>query len=163
VAVHDPKLIRMDQRLKAWLFSLHGVDLAPITRTIEIGQKPAAYHAGITANRGRRFLRNGSGRGRRLRAVHIVHDWNEEQCVAILSRCRHAIKPDGRLLIVEIVLPAGDTPHLGKVMDMVMLVFPGWQERTKAEYASLLGKSGFRLNRVVPTASAVSVLEAIPV
>jgi hypothetical protein len=62
VAVHDPKLIRMDQRLKAWLFSLHGVDLAPITRTIEIGQKPAAYHAGITANRGRRFLRNGSGR-----------------------------------------------------------------------------------------------------
>jgi SAM-dependent methyltransferase len=93
---------------------------------------------------------------------HIVHDWNEDQCATILGQCRRVIKPGGRLLIVEMVLPAGDTPHLGKVMDMVMLVFPGGQERTEAEYASLLGKSGFRLNRVVPTASAVSVLEAIP-
>ena len=58
------------------------------------------------------------------------------------------------------VLPAGDTPHPGKVLDMVMLVFPGGQERTEAEYAALLGKAGFRLNRVVPTASAVSVVEA---
>jgi hypothetical protein len=48
-------------------------------------------------------------------------------------------------------------------MDMVMLVYPGGQERTEAEYASLLEKSGFRLNRVVPTASAVSVVEALPV
>lgn len=94
---------------------------------------------------------------------HIVHDWTEDQCATILGRCRRAIRPDGRLLIIETVLPAGDTPHLGKVMDMVMLVFPGGQERTETEYASLLGKSGFRLNRVVPTASAVSVLEAIPV
>jgi creatinine amidohydrolase len=48
IAVQDPKLIRMDQRLKAGLFSLHGVDLAPINRTIEIGQKLAAYRAEIT-------------------------------------------------------------------------------------------------------------------
>jgi hypothetical protein len=94
---------------------------------------------------------------------HIIHDWDEGQCATILGHCRRVIKPDGRLLIVETVLPAGDTPHLGKVMDMVMLVFPGGQERTEAEYASLLGKSGFRLNCVVPTESAVSVLEAVPV
>lgn len=49
IAVQDPKLIRMEQRLKAGLFSLHGVDLAPISRTIEIGQKLAEYRAGITA------------------------------------------------------------------------------------------------------------------
>lgn len=49
IAVQDPKLIRMEQRLKAGLFSLHGVDLAPIGRTIEIGQKLAQYRAGITA------------------------------------------------------------------------------------------------------------------
>ena len=49
VAVQDPKLIRMDQRVKAGLFTLHGVALAPISRTIEIGQKLAAYRAGITA------------------------------------------------------------------------------------------------------------------
>ena len=94
---------------------------------------------------------------------HIIHDWNEEQCLTILGHCRKVMKPDGRLLIVETVLPTGDTPHQGKVQDMVMLVVPGGQERTEAEYASLLGKAGFRLQRVVPTESVVSVVEAVPV
>ena len=93
---------------------------------------------------------------------HIIHDWNEEQCLTILGHCRRVMKPDGRLLIIETVLPAGDTPHQGKIQDMVMLVFPGGQERTEAEYASLLGKAGFRLTRVVPTASVVSIVEAVP-
>src|SRR5689334_8192694 len=88
---------------------------------------------------------------------HIIHDWTDEQCTTILGHCRNAIKPNGRLLIVEAVLPPGDTPHLGKIYDMVMLVFPGGQERTEAEYAALLGRSGFRLTRIVATASAVSV------
>jgi len=93
---------------------------------------------------------------------HIIHDWDEAQCLTILGHCRNAITPDGRLLLVEMVLPPGDTPHPGKILDIVMLVMPGGQERTEAEYASLLGKAGFRLSRVVPTASAVSVVEAVP-
>ncbi len=93
---------------------------------------------------------------------HIIHDWNEEQCLTILGHCRKVIKPNGRLLIVETVLPPGDTPHQGKVQDMVMLVLPGGQERTEDEYVALLGKAGFRLNRVVPTESVVSVVEAVP-
>jgi hypothetical protein len=93
---------------------------------------------------------------------HVIHDWNEEQCLTILGHCRKAMKPDGRLLIVETVLPTGDTPHQGKILDMVMLVVPGGQERTEGEYVSLLGKAGFRVSRVVPTQSAVSVVEAVP-
>ncbi|MGH9867041.1 MAG: methyltransferase [Candidatus Polarisedimenticolia bacterium] len=93
---------------------------------------------------------------------HIIHDWQDDRCLTILSHCRKVMKPDGRLLIVEMVLPAGDTFHPGKILDILMLVFPGGQERTEAEYASLLGKAGFRLSRVVPTASAVSVVEAVP-
>ena len=92
---------------------------------------------------------------------HIIHDWNEDQCLTILGHCRKAMEPDGRLLIVETVLPPGDTPHQGKVQDMVMLVVPGGQERTEAEYADLLGKAGFRLSRVVPTDSIVSIVEAV--
>jgi len=49
IAVQDPNLIRMDQRRKAGLFSLHGVELAPVSRTVEIGEKLARYRAGITA------------------------------------------------------------------------------------------------------------------
>lgn len=94
---------------------------------------------------------------------HIIHDWPEEQCLTILRHCREAMKADARLLIVEMVLPPGDAPHPGKVLDIVMLVVSGGQERTEAEYARLLEKGGFRLTRVVPTDSAVSVVEAIPV
>jgi hypothetical protein len=92
---------------------------------------------------------------------HIIHDWSEEQCLTILGNVRRAMNPDGKLLIVEFVLPEGDTPHLGKLADMIMLVIPGGQERTADEYDKLLAKAGFRMTRVVPTDSPVSIVEAI--
>ena len=49
IAVQDPELIRMNQRIEAGLFNLHGVDLSPIENTIELGKKLAAYRAEITA------------------------------------------------------------------------------------------------------------------
>jgi hypothetical protein len=93
---------------------------------------------------------------------HIFHDWTEEQCLTILGHCRRAMGSKGRLLIVETVLPEGDTPHQGKLQDLVMLLFPGGQERTEREYGALLEKAGFRLQRVVPTTSVVSIVEAVP-
>ncbi|WFU42791.1 methyltransferase [Bradyrhizobium sp. CB82] len=92
---------------------------------------------------------------------HILHDWNDDQSLTILGHCRKAMRPDGRLLVVEMVLPLGDAPHPGKILDMVMLALVGGQERTEAEYASLLHKAGFRLSRVVATQSPVSVVEAV--
>jgi hypothetical protein len=59
------------------------------------------------------------------------------------------------------VLPEGDAPHLGKMFDMVMLLVTTGRERMEAEYGSLLSKGGFKLTRVVPTCSAVSVVEAV--
>jgi hypothetical protein len=91
---------------------------------------------------------------------HVIHDWPEEKCLTILGNCRRAMKPDSRLLIIEMVLPSGDTPHPGKLLDMMMLVGPGGQERTEQEYADLLAKAKLRLARVVPTESPVSVVEA---
>jgi O-methyltransferase domain/ATP dependent DNA ligase C terminal region len=81
-------------------------------------------------------------------------------CLRILGHCRRAMNSGSRLLIIEMVLPAGDTPHPGKMVDMMMLVGPGGQERTEHEYTTLLDKAGLRLTRVVPTESPVSVLEA---
>jgi hypothetical protein len=71
-------------------------------------------------------------------------------------------KKTGFTAFVETVLPSGDTMHQGKLQDMVMLVVPGGQERTEAEYVTLLEKARFRLTRVVPTDSVVSIVEAIP-
>jgi hypothetical protein len=70
------------------------------------------------------------------------------------------MKPGARLLIVEFVLPEGDTPHFGKVTDMVMLTVPGGEECTAAEYGTLLTAAGLTMTRVVPTASDVSIVEA---
>ncbi len=67
----------------------------------------------------------------------------------------------GRLLIAEMVPPASDEPHPGKMLDMAMLVWPGGQERTLAEYDHLLSKGVFHLTRVVSTNSAVNVVEAV--
>ena len=93
---------------------------------------------------------------------HIIHDWDEARCQTILRNCRQAMKPDGRLLIVEMVLPEDDTPHPGKMLDMMMLVGPGGQERTPSEYERILRPAGFDLARVVPTQSAVSIVECAP-
>ena len=92
---------------------------------------------------------------------HIIHDWDDGENATILDNVREAMKPDGKLLIVEMVLPEGDEPHMGKMLDMMMLLVPGGEERTPSEYAALLEPNGFRVERVVPTASAVSVVEAV--
>jgi hypothetical protein len=92
---------------------------------------------------------------------HIIHDWDDAENATILGNVREAMKPDGKLLIVETVLPEGDEPHMGKMLDMMMLLIPGGEERTASEYAELLEPNGFRVERVVPTASEVSVVEAV--
>ena len=109
------------------------------------------------------FFENVPSSGDAYLLSHIIHDWSEAQCLIILGNCRRAMRLDSRLLIIEMVLPTGDTPHLGKILDIIMLAFLGGQERTEAEYRALLDKAGFRLKQVVPTESAVSVVEAIPV
>ena len=70
---------------------------------------------------------------------HIIHDWNEEQCLTILGNCRKAMKPGAKLLIVEFVLPEGNTPHFGKLVDMVMLAIPGGEERTRGRIRNIAG------------------------
>jgi hypothetical protein len=106
------------------------------------------------------FFEGVPGGGDAYLLSHIIHDWTEDLCLTILGHCRREMNADSRLLIIEMVLPVGDTPHPGKILDMMMLVGPGGQERTKQEYDNLLRKAGLRLTRVVPTASPVSVVEA---
>jgi len=91
----------------------------------------------------------------------IIHDWDHDRAVAILRNCRQAMRETGRLILVETVISPGDDPHPGKLLDFLMLLGLGGQERTEAEYESLLHEAGFRLNKVVPTASPMSIIEAV--
>jgi O-methyltransferase/methyltransferase family protein len=92
---------------------------------------------------------------------HVIHDWDEEKCVAILRNCRAAMRDSARLLMVEYVLPSGNEPHIGKILDLVMLTVPGGMERSDKQYRELLAKAGLHVTRIVPTASEVSVIEAV--
>ena len=143
--------------------NLNGVlyDLPHVVRDAPALLKARGVESRVTIEPGSFFERIPSG-GDAYVMSHIIHDWSEEQCLTILGHCRRAIGPNGRLLIVETVLPEGDTPHQGKLQDLVMLVFPGGQERTESEYAELLAKANFRLSRVIPTTSVVSIVEAVP-
>jgi O-methyltransferase/methyltransferase family protein len=93
----------------------------------------------------------------------ILHDWDDERCVAILERCRQAMPDHGKLLVVELVLPEGDEPSFGKWLDLHMLVLLGSRERTATEYDALFRAAGFELTRVVPTPPGPGVVEAVPV
>lgn len=91
---------------------------------------------------------------------HIIHDWNDADCGRILNSIRRVSKPGTKLLLVELVIPPGDEPHPGKLLDLEMLVVASGKERTEAEYAALVAASGFKLTRVVPTQGPASVVEA---
>ena len=94
---------------------------------------------------------------------YIIHDWEEVDAVAILRTCRNAIVETGTLVLVERVIAGPNTGADTAFSDLNMLVGPGGRERTAEEYAALLATAGFRLTAVVPTASEVSVIEAVPV
>jgi hypothetical protein len=92
---------------------------------------------------------------------HVLHDWDDEECLKILGNCRRA-SPKAKVMIVEMVIPPGDGPHMGKLLDLMMLNAPGGMERTQQEFGALLKRAGYRLTRVVGTESAVSVVEGAP-
>lgn len=94
----------------------------------------------------------------------IVHDWDDGSALHILRNVRTAIESNGTVLLLEVVLPERATSSWGSMLDLEMLVTVGGRERTRAEYADLLARAGFRLTRVVDTATPMmSIVEAVPV
>jgi len=92
---------------------------------------------------------------------HILHDWDDEHCIRLLSQCRRAMAAAGRVLIVEFVLSERPEATPTKWIDVEMLVMTsGGRERTEPEFSALLARAGLRLARVIPTEAPVSVLEA---
>ena len=93
---------------------------------------------------------------------HILHDWDDDRATQILRNCHRALPPGGKVLIVDCVVPAGNGAHFGKLLDLEMMVLtPRGRERTRAEFRDLLKRAGFRLARVVPTETHVSVVEGV--
>jgi hypothetical protein len=93
----------------------------------------------------------------------ILHDWNDADAERILGNIRAAIAPAGKLVLLEAVLPERPSSQIEVMFDLEMMVALHGKERTRAEWAELLRRAGFRLDRVVQTAGPVAVIEALPV
>ena len=92
----------------------------------------------------------------------VIHDWDDERSITILKNCRGAVARDGRVLVIELVIPPGSEASLSKLYDIHMLVLTGGRERREDEYRELLAAADLRLTRVIPTGVARSIIEAVP-
>jgi hypothetical protein len=91
---------------------------------------------------------------------HIIHDWDDDKSTVILENIRKVLPEDGRVILIESVIPPGNEPGLGKIIDLEMLVMPGGRERTEEEFRRLFDRAGYRRTRILPTQSPLSVIEA---
>ena len=92
---------------------------------------------------------------------NVIHDWDDGRSVDILRCCHRAMRDDSKLLLIEAVVAEGVPSTFDSLLDLNMLVISGGCERTEAQFRNLLDQSSFRLVRILPTLSPVSILEAV--
>jgi L-alanine-DL-glutamate epimerase-like enolase superfamily enzyme len=81
----------------------------------------------------------------------VIHDWDDDDAIKILDHCRRAMAPDGKVLVVETILPAEDESAFGALLDLNMLVMTGGRERTEREFRRLFDAAGLVVTRITPT------------
>ena len=96
----------------------------------------------------------------------VIHDWDDERAIKILTNCRQAMKPEARLLLIEQIMPqrleATAQHETVAMLDLTMMLGPGGRERTQAEFTALLSGARFKLEKVIPTPTPHSIIEAVP-
>jgi hypothetical protein len=92
----------------------------------------------------------------------VLHDWNDELAKVILRNCRKPMAKNGRLLIVETIVPETNSASFSKLLDINMMVMTSGRERTQSEFRDLLDGADLRVSRVIPTMAPQSIIEAIP-
>ncbi|MCO5971432.1 acetylserotonin O-methyltransferase [Actinoallomurus soli] len=93
---------------------------------------------------------------------HILHDFQEPECLTVLKNVREAMASDGKVLVIEYVLNGNNERHIGNIIDLWLLLLLGARERTLPEYTELFAKAGLKVVGAVPTTSPVSIIEAVP-
>ena len=140
------------------LFDLPAVIEASATKSTTVGEAGAPER--LTLQAGDFFTGPVPGADAYL-LMDVLHDWGDDQAAAILSSVRRAAPPHARLLVIEFLLADAPGPDWSKVVDVIMLCITGGRQRTRAQHEQLLGQAGFRLERVIPTRSGISILEAV--
>jgi ubiquinone/menaquinone biosynthesis C-methylase UbiE len=91
-----------------------------------------------------------------------LFNWDDERATQILANCRKAMKPRGRVLVIESVMPSGNAPSPAKVLDIEMLVgIDGGVARTESEFRALFARAGLKVSRILSLPSLYSVIEGV--
>jgi hypothetical protein len=93
----------------------------------------------------------------------ILHDWTDAQSETILRNVRAAIRPGGRVVIIENLLPEQVEPHPGYLMDLNMMVMTGGRERSAGDFRALLERTGFQVESVTTILPPMGVVQAVAV
>jgi hypothetical protein len=91
----------------------------------------------------------------------IIHDWEDEESVAILRTCCEAMRPEAVLLVVERDLGPPNENAAAKLSDLNMFVMPGGRERSHEEYAELFRQAGLRHSSTALATSGHAIIEAV--
>jgi SAM-dependent methyltransferase len=92
----------------------------------------------------------------------IIHDWDDQQSVKILRNCARGLRPNGRVILVEWIMPEHGKPGAATLSDLNMLVLLPGRERTASQFEELFRASGLRLDRITGIASSMQLIEASP-
>jgi hypothetical protein len=90
----------------------------------------------------------------------VLHDWDDERAGTILENIRAAARPGATIIALEPVMPAGDEPHMSKMLDLTMLAMTGGRERTEDEHRQLFERAGLTFRHVVATPTPISFVVA---
>jgi hypothetical protein len=90
----------------------------------------------------------------------IIHDWDDEHVVRMLSNIVAAAPPGAHVRALELVIPPGDAPHMAKMIDLTMLGMLDGRERDESEMRAVFEKAGLRFDGVVATPTPMSIIEA---
>ena len=136
----------------------HGI-LFDLPHVIAEAEAAGVASARLTLQAGD-FFRDALPRCDAYLLMEIIHDWGDDEAVAILRAVRAAALPPATVLLIETIVPEDPGPDWSKMLDIHMLALLGGRQRTRQEYAALLDRSGFRLEREIDTGAGISILEA---
>jgi len=92
----------------------------------------------------------------------ILHNWNDAECGQLLATLHRAAPAQGRVFIIEQIVPGPDTPHFAKLFDLHMLILLTGRERTLEEYTQLLAGAGWMYRQTwYPASKRLGVVEAV--
>ncbi|KAI9086786.1 hypothetical protein K1719_031380 [Acacia pycnantha] len=99
----------------------------------------------------------------------ILHDWNDEECVKILNKCKEAITSKGKVIIIDMIMENSkedmdddESVETQLFFDMLMMVVLTGKERNEKEWAKLISSSGFSDYKITPVLGLRSLIEAFP-